>query len=122
MRRRAVRADERRWYVQVNIFLVENLARAACWAQARCMVLEAHLLKVEELPPREDYRASWLVSVLDMATADTFKLAADAEVARSLVSVKPLTLVALRLSCRRVPSERGAAYKLRVVGADKPAS
>ncbi len=90
--------------------------------QARVMVLEAHLLKVEELPARGDFPASWLVSVLDMATADTYKLAADEEVARLLVPLKPLSPVVLRLSCRRVQSERGAAYKLRVVGVDKPAA
>ena len=101
---------------------VEIAAAQVCRVQSQGMVLEAHLLKVEELPARGDFPASWLVSVLDMATADTYKLAADEEVARLLVPVKPLSPVVLRLSCRRVPSDRGAAYKLRVVGVDKPAA
>ncbi len=102
--------------------VVEISAAPRVRLQSRGMVLEAHLLKVEELPARGDYPASWLVSVLDMATADTYKLAADEDVARLLVPVKPLSPGALRLSCRRVPSDRGAAYKLRIVGVDKPAA
>jgi hypothetical protein len=86
------------------------------------MVLEAHLLKVEQLPARGEFPPSWLVSVLDMETADTYRLVAAEDVARLLVPVKPLSPVALRLSCRRVPSERGAVYRLRIVGVDKPAA
>ncbi len=97
-------------------------ASSVCRVLARAMVLDGHLLKVEELPARGEFPASWLVSVLDLATADTYKLAADEETARLLRPLKPLSPVTLQLSCRRVPSDRGAAYKLRVTGASKPAS
>lgn len=76
------------------------------------MVLEANLLRVDELPARGDFPASWLVSVVEL----------DTEVARVLAPLKPLSPVTLRLACRRVQVERGAAYKLRIVGVDKPAA
>jgi hypothetical protein len=86
------------------------------------MFIEGHLLKVENRPAKGDFPESWRVGVLDLDAGESYKLAATEEAARLLAPLKPLTPVTLRLSLWRVVADRATAYKLRVVGVEKPAA
>lgn len=80
------------------------------------MYIKARLLEVKELPEREPYPRSFLVSLLD--GAEPITLVATQEAASALWGLEELEEVTLEASARQVDLKqlggKGKAYRLRI--------
>jgi hypothetical protein len=85
-------------------------------------MLIAHfkLLNVSQLPAKDPYPASSLVTLYDPDSSDTLTLIADQATYARLEELEEFADVALKLGWRRIdlspPSGKGKAYRLRVIG------